>query len=40
VTEEFTITITGIAEPVSFKAYGKVATGTAQLPAGGSPVAK
>lgn len=40
VTEEFTITIAGTAETVTFKAYGKVAAGTAQLPAGGPAAPK
>ena len=35
VNEEFTLTIGGSTEPVTFKAYGKVGTGTAQLPGGG-----
>jgi hypothetical protein len=35
VTDEFTVTITGIAEPVTFKAYGKVVAGTVQVPGGG-----
>jgi hypothetical protein len=40
VTEEFTVTIGGTAETVTFKAIGKVDTGTAQLPGTGAPVAK
>ena len=35
VTEEFTVTITGTAEPVTFKAYGKVVAGNAPAPGGG-----
>lgn len=35
VNEEFTLTISGSAEPVTFKAYGKVVAGGAQLPGGG-----
>ena len=40
VNEEFTVTISGTAEPVTFKAYGKVVAGTAQVPGGGSIVPK
>lgn len=35
VTEEFTVTIFGNPEPVTFKAYGKVVAGNAQVPGGG-----
>jgi hypothetical protein len=35
VTEEFTVTISGSAEPVTFKAYGKVVAGNAPAPGGG-----
>jgi hypothetical protein len=35
VTEEFTVTIGGTGETVTFKAYGKVVAGNAQVPGGG-----
>lgn len=38
VNEEFTVTITGSPEPITFKAYGKVVGGAAQAPAPGAPL--
>jgi hypothetical protein len=35
INEEFSLTINGIAEPVTFKAYAKVVAGAAQIPGGG-----
>lgn len=40
VTEEFTVTIGGTTETVTFKAYGKVVAGQAQLPGAAAPVPK